>query len=66
MTIENINWYPGHMKKTRELIRDSLKLVDAVIEVVDARIPRSSRNPVIDELTGSKPRLIVQIGRAHV
>ena len=59
MTIENINWYPGHMKKTRELIRDSLKLVDAVIEVVDARIPRSSRNPVIDELTGSKPRLIV-------
>lgn len=59
MTIENINWYPGHMKKTRELIRDSLKLVDVVIEVVDARIPHSSRNPVIDELTGSKPRLIV-------
>ena len=56
--IDNINWYPGHMKKTRELIKDNLKLVDLVIEVLDARIPISSRNPILDELVGSKPRLI--------
>ena len=48
--MENINWYPGHMKKTRELIQQNLKMVDAVIEVIDARIPVSSRNPIIDEL----------------
>ena len=59
MTIENINWYPGHMKKTRELIIENLKLVDVVIEVVDARIPKSSRNPIIDELVQNKPRIIV-------
>ena len=41
--MNNINWYPGHMKKTRELIQQNLKLVDAVIEVIDARIPLSSR-----------------------
>lgn len=57
-TIDNINWYPGHMKKTRELIRDNLKMVDAVVEVVDARIPVSSRNPLIDEILGTKPRII--------
>lgn len=57
--IENINWYPGHMKKTRELIQSNLKLVDVVIEVIDARIPISSRNPIIDELVGSKPRMVV-------
>ena len=48
--MDNINWYPGHMKKTRELIEANLKMVDLVIEVVDARIPVSSRNPVIDQL----------------
>jgi ribosome biogenesis GTPase A len=57
--IENINWYPGHMKKTRELIAENLKLVDLVIELLDARIPMSSRNPVIGDLTGSKSRLTV-------
>ncbi len=57
--MENINWYPGHMKKTRELIRENLKLVDAVIEVIDARIPVSSRNPVIDQLIKDKPRIVV-------
>lgn len=57
--IENINWYPGHMKKTRELIQQNLKMVDAVIEVIDARIPISSRNPIIDELVKTKPRIIV-------
>ncbi len=57
--IENINWYPGHMKKTRELITENLKLVDLVIELLDARIPMASRNPVIGSLTGSKRRLTV-------
>lgn len=54
----NINWYPGHMKKTRELIQENLKMVDAVVEVIDARIPLSSRNPIIDELVRGKPRVI--------
>ena len=57
--MEHINWYPGHMKKTRELIRENLKLVDAVLEVIDARIPAASRNPVIDELVGEKPRVVL-------
>ncbi len=57
--IENINWYPGHMKKTRELIAENLKMVDIVIEVIDARIPVSSRNPIIDELVKSKKRIII-------
>jgi ribosome biogenesis GTPase A len=57
--IENINWYPGHMKKTRELIKENLKAVDAVVEIIDSRIPVSSRNPVIDELIGSKRRFVV-------
>ena len=57
--MENINWYPGHMKKTRELIQQNLKMVDAVVEVIDARIPVSSRNPIIDELVRGKPRIIV-------
>ena len=59
MSLENINWYPGHMKKTRELIQENHKLVDMVIEVVDARIPVSSRNPIIDELISGKPRFLV-------
>ena len=59
MSLQNINWYPGHMKKTRELITSNLKLVDIVIEVIDARIPVSSRNPVIDELTAGKQRIII-------
>lgn len=54
----NLNWYPGHMKKTKELITGNLKLVDAVIEVIDARIPLSSRNPIIDDLVSAKPRII--------
>lgn len=59
MGVENINWYPGHMKKTRELIEANLKMVDLVIEVVDARIPSSSRNPIIDQLVKDKQRLII-------
>ncbi len=57
--IENINWYPGHMKKTREMIQQNLKMVDLVIEVVDARIPVSSRNPIIDDIVSGKKRIII-------
>ena len=55
----NIQWYPGHMTKTRRQIEADLKLVDAVCEIVDARIPVSSRNPDIDAICGEKPRMIV-------
>jgi len=55
----NIQWYPGHMTKTRRQIEADLKQVDAVCEIVDARIPMSSRNPDIDAICGSKPRIIV-------
>jgi len=55
----NIQWYPGHMTKTRRMIVDQLKNVDAVCEILDSRIPISSRNPDIDELTAGKPRLVV-------
>ncbi len=55
----NIQWYPGHMTKTRRQIEADLKQVDAVCEIVDARIPMSSRNPDIDAICGSKPRLLV-------
>ena len=54
-----INWFPGHMKKTQREIKENLKLVDAVIEIRDARIPRSSANPDIDKLVLDKPRLIL-------
>ena len=56
---QNIQWFPGHMTKTKRMIEASLKLVDAVIEIKDARIPVSSTNPDIDGLIGSKPRLIL-------
>ena len=55
----NIQWYPGHMTKTRRQIEADLKQVDAVCEIVDARIPISSRNPDIDAICGNKPRIIV-------
>ena len=54
-----LQWFPGHMAKTRRLITDSLKLVDVVIELVDARLPLSSRNPEIDRIVGSRPRVLV-------
>ena len=53
-----LNWYPGHMKKTREMIQENLKLVDAVVEVIDARIPVSSRNPIIDDIVRDKTRIV--------
>ena len=55
----NIQWYPGHMTKTRRQIEADLKQVDAVCEIVDARIPVSSRNPDIDSICGVKPRIVV-------
>ncbi|MDI9540113.1 MAG: ribosome biogenesis GTPase YlqF [Bacillota bacterium] len=55
----NINWYPGHMTKAKREMREKIKLVDMVIEIRDARIPLSSINPLLDEIIGSKPRLIV-------
>jgi len=54
----NIQWFPGHMAKTRRLIKENLTLVDVVIELLDARIPLSSQNPEIDSILGSKPRVI--------
>jgi ribosome biogenesis GTPase A len=54
----NIQWFPGHMAKTRKLLSENLKLVDVVIELLDARIPRSSKNPEIDSIIGSKPRVV--------
>ena len=54
-----IQWYPGHMTKTRRQIEADLKQVDAICEIVDARIPVSSRNPDIDSICGNKPRIIV-------
>ena len=55
----NIQWYPGHMTKTRRQIEADLKQVDAVCEIVDARIPMSSRNPDIDAICAAKPRIII-------
>lgn len=55
----NINWFPGHMKKTKEIIIDNLKLVDVVLEIIDSRIPISSRNPMIDEIVADKPMMII-------
>ncbi len=55
----SIQWYPGHMTKTRRMIESNLSMVDLVVEIIDARIPISSRNPDLDTLVAGKPRLIV-------
>lgn len=55
----NVQWYPGHMTKTKRMIGENLKAVDLVVELIDARIPVSSRNPDLDNLLGDKPRLII-------
>ena len=57
--VPSIQWFPGHMAKTRRLMADSLRLVDIVVELTDARIPASSRNPEIDRLVGKKPRIVL-------
>lgn len=54
-----VQWFPGHMAKTRRLMQANLKLVDLVVELTDARIPQSSRNPELDRLLGKKPRLLL-------
>lgn len=56
---QQLQWYPGHMAKTRRLIEENLKLVDIVVEILDARIPFSGRNPNFDDILGTKPRLVV-------
>ena len=55
----SVQWFPGHMAKTRRLITENIKLVDVVLELADARVPESSRNPLLDELIGTKPRLLI-------
>lgn len=55
----NIQWYPGHMTKTRRRMEEDLKQVDAVCEIIDARIPISSRNPDIPDICGAKPRMVI-------
>lgn len=55
----NIQWFPGHMTKAGRMIEENVKLVDAVCEILDARIPAASRNPDIDTLAGGKPRLVI-------
>ena len=54
-----IHWYPGHMAKTRRMISDNLKMIDVVVEIIDARIPLSGRNSDFDDILRSKPRLLV-------
>lgn len=54
-----IQWFPGHMAKARRQVTEKIKLVDVIFELVDARIPLSSRNPILDEIIGEKPRIII-------
>lgn len=56
---QTVQWFPGHMAKTRRKIKESLSLVDGVVEIVDARVPQSSRNPELDEMTEGKPRIVL-------
>ena len=57
--VSHVQWFPGHMAKTRRIMASNLKLVDAVVEITDARIPFSSRNPEMKRIVGSKPRLVL-------
>ena len=54
-----IQWFPGHMTKTKRMIEDHLKAVDVVAELLDARIPASSANPMVEELVKGKPRIVI-------
>ena len=56
---QNVQWFPGHMAKTRRLIKESLNLVDGVVEILDARVPYSSQNPELDGIIKNKPRIIL-------
>ena len=55
----NIQWYPGHMTKAKRAMKEDMKLIDLVIELVDARVPLSSRNPDIDDLGAGKARMVL-------
>lgn len=57
--MKDIQWYPGHMAKTRRLIEENLKLIDVVVEILDSRIPYSGRNPNFDDIIKNKPRLVI-------
>lgn len=57
--VSNINWFPGHMTKAKREMSEKIKLVDLVIEIRDSRIPQSSENPLLNEIIGQKPRLII-------
>ncbi|MBO4954761.1 MAG: ribosome biogenesis GTPase YlqF [Clostridia bacterium] len=59
MNASNLQWFPGHMTKTKRQIADDLKRVDLVVELVDARLPLASRNPMLNEMIGQKPRILV-------
>lgn len=59
MEMQNVQWYPGHMAKTRRLIEENLKMIDVVVEILDSRIPFSGRNPTFDDIITNKPRLVV-------
>ncbi len=59
MANEHINWYPGHMKKSREMIQENLKLTNAAIEILDARIPAASANPILGQLLQGKPKIVI-------
>ena len=59
MEVKNIQWFPGHMAKTRRMIKENLSLVDCVVEILDARIPYSSRNPEMDRMVNNKPRMLL-------
>ncbi len=59
MEVKNIQWFPGHMAKTRRMIKENLSLVDGVVEILDARIPFSSRNPEMDRLVKGKPKMLL-------
>ena len=56
---QTVNWFPGHMARTLRTIGERLRQVDVVIEICDARIPKSSRNPEFDRLIGDKPRILL-------
>ena len=59
MSMTKINWYPGHMKKTKEMIMENMKIIDIVLDIVDARIPLSSRNPEIEKFAKGKKRIVL-------
>ena len=59
MQLESLSWFPGHMTKTRRMVASEIGSMDAVCEIIDARIPHASRNPDLDDLTAGKPRIVV-------